>query len=72
MSEVNEFFKVYYHKNNLKKSNRKLHIIKFNEKSNKCYSFYTYYKKKRNSDHNKLKVEKNERTKERDDKYLDY
>ena len=46
MSEVNEFFKVYYHKNNLKKSNRKLHIIKFNEKSNKCYSFYTYYKKK--------------------------
>ena len=69
MNVIKKYEQVYFNKNNREKWDRKLYIIKNRISTTKCYSVYTYYKKKRQRDHNALKTEKNERIKERDDKY---
>ena len=69
MDYLIKFSKNYYNKINMKTLDRKLYITRFNKHSNKCYSNYTYYKKRLHSDLNRLKTETDERMKERDYKY---
>ena len=72
MNGQSEYERVFKSKNNIKKYDRKFYIIKIwksNQRKNKYQSVHDYFKKKY-SNHNKLKIEKNERIKERDDKYI--
>ena len=70
MDYQSKYERIYYHKNNIKYSDRKFYLMNTSRrKMNMKKTLHDYYKNKC-SNHNKLKTEKIERTKERDYKFI--
>ena len=71
MDYLSKYFRIFNHRKNIKFHDRKIMLeeIKGNGRKNKKLTAHDYYKNKCKN-HNKLKTEKNDRAKDRDEKYI--